>query len=42
MNYNKTFEEIIFHQDSNINLGLDNSEISKRQKIYGKNGANVL
>ena len=37
MNYNKTFEEIIFHQDSNINLGLDNSEISKRQKIYGKN-----
>lgn len=37
MNYNKTFEETVYHLNSNINFGLDNNEIKTRQKNYGMN-----
>lgn len=37
MNYNKTFEETVYHLNSNINSGLDNNEIKTRQKNYGMN-----
>ena len=37
MNYNKTFEETVYHLNSNINSGLDNNEIKIRQKNYGMN-----
>ena len=37
MNYNETFEETVYHLNSNINSGLDNNEIKTRQKNYGMN-----
>lgn len=37
MNYNKTYQEIIYHLNSNIEKGINNKEVNIRQKTYGKN-----
>lgn len=37
MNYNKTYQEIIYHLNSDIENGINNKEAIIRQKNYGKN-----